>query len=1270
MNKQNILFKTLIVFLFAGYNLFSQTCPASQSQWQWPTHTNWYYGKDKKLSFGAAGTGAATVSNLTSVQANTDDYVYEGCASASDDNGNLLFYTNGVTAWKGDGTVIPVPGGSLKSGAEIAGGHASSADQGVMIIRHPLNLDTFYIFTTDDAISGQAGFTYGINYSIYNSNNNTITAPVRIGNYRSTEQLAATFHSNGLDIWVVVHESTPVGTAKLTNTVNSDRYNAYLITASGINTTPVQSSLGFKVQNGEDWQFLPDRSNERASLRFSWDGTKAAATHHCGAGHWDPQNAVTIMDFNKSTGALSNAIGVNKNLPDYSNPYGCEFSPSNNRLYVSYLAAPWDNPAVQGKLEYINVASPYAFTNVASIGVDNDGGTVKLGGDGKMYFASFVQNPWGFRQYLSSVTTPDGAATFNANAINSQAGKQSYGLSNMFVVPQDYLVIAPQAELCTTDPAVNLSATWFCKGTNAEIPASFPLAWGGTGITDKANGIFNPNTAGVGNHVITMIMGDISDTIHINVKNCNVVCLDTTLNTPVVSICPAATYALNTFKTGTTDPGNWTVTGSGSNWPTVVGTTFTTTSSTPAGIYTVRYTLSPAPNGGCPTYNERTITVKALPIVSMADKNLCKGAAATNFDAGNAGSTYVWSGLGSGTAQTTSASVGGVYTVTVTTNGCSASGSATLTVIDTPIVSMLGKNICKGQSTSFDAGNAGAAFVWSDNGTGTAQTTPASVAGKYTVTVTKNGCSGKGSATLTVVDTPIVSMTNKNICKGQSTSFDAGNAGATFVWSDNGTGTAQTTPASVAGKYTVTVTKNGCSGKGSATLTVIDTPIVSMVNKSICKGLTTSFDAGNVGATYIWSDNGTGTAQTTSASTTGKYTVTVTKNGCSGKGSATLTVVDTPVVSMTNKSICVGGSTSFDAGNAGSTFLWSGLGSGTSQTTSASTSGVYTVTVSKNGCSGKGSAVLSVNNASVSIGDSSTCIGTSKTLSVPAGATSYTWTGPNSYTNNVSTITVSDTGTYTITIQAANGCFATDNMKLSNYLMTAIGLNDAAACSGATAILSAAGYNNPQWLGPNGFTSSSSSIATAVAGTYTLIAEDNNGCLNYDTAVITINPNPSVALGIDTALCFSENGTYIAKVLNNYTTYLWSNNETDTSITVTTAGTYWISVTNAFNCSDKDTIVLSEKCDPTIPCYPNVITPNGDGHNEVFTSCKSLPGNTHLQVYDRWGIKMYEATEHDPKWDGMFNGNKATSGVYYWIANYTDTAKNNYELTGWVQIID
>jgi gliding motility-associated-like protein len=681
---------------------------------------------------------------------------------------------------------------------------------------------------------------------------------------------------------------------------------------------------------------------------------------------------------------------------------------------------------------------------------------------------------------------------------------------------------------------------------------------------------------------------------------------------PVVNVADKAICAGNTT---TFDAGN---AGATFAWTGPGG--FTSTSQTPtvsaAGTYSVTVTIN-----GCSASDNAILTVNALPVVNVADKAICSGNT-TTFDAGNAGSTYAWTGPGgfTSTAQNPTVSVAGTYSVTVTTNSCSAGDNAILTVNTAPTVNVADKAICFGNTTTFDAGNAGATFAWTGPAafTSTSQTPTVSVAGTYFVTVTKNGCSASDNAVLSIAAAITVNVADQTICTGNTTTFDAGNAGATFAWTGPGgfTSTAQNPTVSVAGSYSVTVTKNGCSASDNAVLSIAGAITVNVADKTICAGSTTTFDAGNAGATFAWTGPNAfvSTAQTPTVTAAGTYSVTVTMGSCSASDNAILTLTPLPVVTISNKIICTAASTTFDAGNAGATYAWTGPGgfTSTAQTPTVTTAGTYSVTVTKNACFASGNATLTINAAITPnlISDTIVCVGQSVELN-PGTLSSlhYSWT-PTLETTQ--TIYVSTAGTYKVTVS------------------------------------------------------------------------DDNNCKGNDSIVVQFNVpvNTNLNLGSDATICDNDYNKLTLSV--NYTPVNklhWSTLDSNvSSIVITKPGSYWVKVTDANKCSIADTIEITHYCEDIKIDWPNVITTNDDNLNDKFqpkdlndSNFQNIIANINwisFEVYDRWGILLFSSGSGIlPNWDGKYNGSAVPSGTYYFLVKYQNLNGKKYEVPGFMTVL-
>lgn len=268
---------------------------------------------------------------------------------------------------------------------------------------------------------------------------------------------------------------------------------------------------------------------------------------------------------------------------------------------------------------------------------------------------------------------------------------------------------------------------------------------------------------------------------------------------------------------------------------------------------------------------------------------------------------------------------------------------------------------------------------------------------------------------------------------------------------------------------------------------------------------------------------------------------------------------------------CQGGSVTLDAGSyPGATFLWSD--GATTQLNTVTTSGSYSVTVTKsNGCVATSNAITVVVNATP----------TAPTIT-PSGATTFCNGGSVDLTSSqtsgivwsnsatASMITVNASGTYDVTYTDGNGCSATSasTTVTVNPLPAAptISANGPTTfCTGDSVVLTSSQTSGNMWS-PNNETTQS--ITVMNSGTYSVTYTDGNGCSatsSSTTVSSSAAPAPTVQVSGATSLCPGETVTLTASTADSY---LWSpGGETTQSITVSAAGTYFVTVTNTDPCN-------------------------------------------------------------------------------------------------------
>ncbi len=333
------------------------------------------------------------------------------------------------------------------------------------------------------------------------------------------------------------------------------------------------------------------------------------------------------------------------------------------------------------------------------------------------------------------------------------------------------------------------------------------------------------------------------------------------------------------------------------------------------------------------------------------------------------------------------------------------------------------------------------------------------------------------------------------------------------------------------GSYNVGTNQNNVAGNntGDGVVTITYTPGAGVPpSPTVINGLSAVCAGGGSinyaiptvpGATgYTWSVtnstivSGQGTTSIDIQPGTGNATISVTADNACGSSapiSFTLTVNPSPTVALGSDITQCGGTATLDAQNAGSTYMWSDMS--TAQTLLVTGSGTYFVDVTDaNGCGASDTINVTINTAiTVSLGaDDSVCSGSVLLDAQNAGST-YMW----SDMSTAQTLNVTSSGTYSVTVTAANGCTATDEITLVVGTTPAVlGSAPFNMClDDATATLSGTPAGGT-WTGP-GVTGNIFDPMAAGSGTHSLVYSytDALGCTGTDTSSVFVD----ICLGIN-----------------------------------------------------------------------------------------------------------------------------------------------------------
>jgi len=291
----------------------------------------WYFGQNAGLDFNSGSPVA-----LTNGQLVTD----EGCATISNSSGQLLFYTDGITVYNKNHSVMFNGTGLM--------GHPSSV-QSATIIPKPGSNNLYYIFTTDNEHDPN-GFRYSIVDMNLDGGNGAVTSDKNVLVYTPTiENLGITKHGNGQDYWIITHGW------------NSNSFIAYQLTATGLNLTPVITNIGAIITGG------PTDFVAAGTIKISPSGSKLAFT--------SVSDIAQLFNFNNITGVLSNEITL---LNEIGELIGAAFSPDESILYIANSF---------GKIHQFDMNAVDIPNSRIIIHNGNIPGQLQLGPDNKIYIA-------------------------------------------------------------------------------------------------------------------------------------------------------------------------------------------------------------------------------------------------------------------------------------------------------------------------------------------------------------------------------------------------------------------------------------------------------------------------------------------------------------------------------------------------------------------------------------------------------------------------------------------------------------------------------------------------------------------------------------------------------------------------------------------------------------------------------------------------------------------------------------------------------------------
>jgi gliding motility-associated-like protein len=593
------------------------------------------------------------------------------------------------------------------------------------------------------------------------------------------------------------------------------------------------------------------------------------------------------------------------------------------------------------------------------------------------------------------------------------------------------------------------------------------------------------------------------------------------------------------------------------------------------GIYTVTVTGN---DGRCTLTDTMPVVAIPLPAPNLpASASACSGEGITLGPAGTF-SAYQWN-----TGETTSDVTvfePGLYFLTVTNEyGCEGVGLVAVTFLPAPAPQLQSAyGFCPGDTALISAAPGQGDYLWSTNETSTAISI--SAPGDYSLTVTgTNGCRSEAAFSVAAYPEPTVQIQgDDDFCSGEQILLEASQGFAAYLWQDGFAGAQRTIDAG--GWYSLLATDStGCIATDSFFVEELPLPTIDLPsNLAFCENALLAIDAGTGYASYLWSDGSTG--QGLQVQQPGSYELTVTDaNGCPNTHVFNVEELPLPQFSIEGELyFCQDASTSLTAAVIGSYDEISWSSGATGETAAFDTPGTYTLFVlSSNGCSAEQPFVVTeIPPTPVGIaGDSLICAGETGLLDAGLGYASYQWS--NGETTNI--IQSGLGGLYAVTVTNALGCTGSDTFELRVQPLPIIELQGDSAffCRDQSLTLDA-GPGQSSYLWSTGDTTSS--ITVSAPGNYSVAVADAIGCSNQaQVEVVEIEP-PQPQVEGDLNLCPGDTTTLT--ISEAYAAYEWSTGATGSSIQISQAGSYQITLTDQYGCQGSANILINELWAPEV----------------------------------------------------------------------------------------
>jgi uncharacterized protein YxjI len=673
-------------------------------------NSHWYYGKYVGLDF---STGTPVLDYAA--RNNETIKSFEGAFTYSDDQGQLLFYTDGVRLWNGNHVQInnslftdifnnALPGLNT---LDICNGNQIDiqSHHGIIACPYPGHSNQFILF---NATNGENSSPFGnfnlISYVIINLNLNTVSLPNNLPapptDYTYSEGINLIPHCNGTDFWLIGMSYRYTLSAPYPYIISS-----FLINNLGVSSSfnNAYGTINFRPHN----QPMNIKCNSKNN-KIIFNGIN--------------DNKLTLFDFNNSTGAIYNKIIITIPISNQNTILNsATFTNNNPNLIDNIIYTTFDKATSESFYNKTNLN----FTSFQQFGTDlfssiSNSMYLQNGPNGNLYISRHNINNY-HDVSVGEVLNPNSLSpTFNK--INFNTTQQNCFIGNpdlnWMLSKLSFPNLMDGIQPAYTPPSFTTAYT-SCNTISLTVPScwggySYDIDWGdgtthgysATAVptnmphTYATNGTYSITVSFIPCGTTVIPIGAIQVTNTITINSAGVPLTISGVASGCVTNTLPSTYSVPTVAGATAY--NWSISGGGTiliNAPygPVVDIDWTA-----SGTYTISLTLQ---QGACTSTSTKVVSVLVGPSVSLTQADLC---VPTIFTATSTASNlnYTWSGIPSGAGTTVTAglvstytaTIPGLYIITVTNaNGCVGSATANITAPEpnfccTPYLAPKGSN--------------------------------------------------------------------------------------------------------------------------------------------------------------------------------------------------------------------------------------------------------------------------------------------------------------------------------------------------------------------------------------------------------------------------------------------------------------------------------------------------------------------------------------------------------------------------------------------------